>query len=301
MTTLCVPSATIAAGLDGLGVEVCCWDWAEPPPAGAATAQIVVPPYMAGPPDPARLAQLPSARVIQVLSAGYEPWEPVLRPGMVLCNGRGIHGASTAELAVGGAIALLRRLPYFLDRQRAATWSPARTDGLAGKRVLVLGAGDIGQRVATAVAAFGAEPTLAGRSARAGVVAGTDVPALLPGVHVVVVALPHSPQTHHLVDAAFLAALPDGALLVNVARGGIVDTDALLAELHARRLFAFLDVTEPEPLPEGHPLWSAPNVLLTPHVGGGTTGWSERAIALLRDQVRRYLAGEPLQNVVARG
>jgi phosphoglycerate dehydrogenase-like enzyme len=113
--------------------------------------------------------------------------------------------------------------------------------------------------------------------------------------------LPHTPRTHHLVDAPFLAAMPDGAMLVNVARGPIVETEALVAELTARRLHAFLDVTDPEPLPQGHPLWSAPNLLLTPHVGGGTRGWQRRAYALARAQLRRYLAGEELLNVVRGG
>lgn len=117
----------------------------------------------------------------------------------------------------------------------------------------------------------------------------------------VVVALPHTAETHRLVDAPFLAAMPDGAMLVNIARGGIVDTSALLAELQARRLRAFLDVTDPEPLPAEHPLWDAPNLLLTPHVGGGTLGWQRRAYALVRDQLLRYCAGEPLANEVVQG
>lgn len=301
MISVCVPSEAVAAALDGLAVQVCCWDWQGAAPDGAAASEFVVPPYMSGPPDPRRLDELPAARVLQLLSAGYEPWEPVLRPGMVLCNGRGIHGASTAELAVGGLIAVLREFPANLDRQRRATWVQEHTDGLAGKRVLVLGAGDIGMRVATAVGAFEAETTLVGRTPREGVLAGADVPRLLADHDVVVVAVPYSAQTHRLVDAAFLAAMPDGAVLVNVARGPIVDTEALLAELRAGRLRAFLDVTDPEPLPDGHPLWTAPNVLITPHIGGGTTGWQQRADALLRAQVARYLAGESLQNVVARG
>jgi phosphoglycerate dehydrogenase-like enzyme len=139
------------------------------------------------------------------------------------------------------------------------------------------------------------------RSARAGVRPIADLPALLPEHDVVAIAVPHTPNTTRLVDAAFLAAMPDGALLVNIARGGIVDTDALLAELTARRLHAFLDVTDPEPLPAGHPLWAAPNLLLTPHVGGGTRGWQRRAYQLVREQVLRFHAGEPLRNRVAHG
>jgi phosphoglycerate dehydrogenase-like enzyme len=198
-------------------------------------------------------------------------------------------------------LAVLRELPHLVAEQTAHRWAPVHTDGLDGKRVLVLGAGDIGRRVAAAVAPLDATATLIARTARGEVGALADVPRLLPAHDVVVVALPHTPLTHRLVDAAFLAAMPDGALLVNVARGPVVDTGALLAELTTRRLRAFLDVTDPEPLPAGHPLWNAPNLLLTPHVGGGTAGWQRRAYALVRAQLARYLAGEELANVVREG
>jgi phosphoglycerate dehydrogenase-like enzyme len=167
--------------------------------------------------------------------------------------------------------------------------------------VLLVGAGDIGERIKAAVEAFGADTALVARTAREGVQPITGLAALLPDSHVVVIAVPHTPETHRLVDAAFLAAMPDGALLVNIARGGIVDTDALLAELMSGRLRAFLDVTDPEPLPAEHPLWSAPNLLLTPHVGGGTRGWEDRAYRLVREQVLRLRDGEPLENQVTAG
>jgi phosphoglycerate dehydrogenase-like enzyme len=146
---------------------------------------------------------------------------------------------------------------------------------------------------------LGAEVTLVARRSRDGVRAFTELPSLLPEHQVVVIAVPYTTQTHHLVDADFLATMPDGALLVNVARGAIVDTDALLAELTSQRLHAFLDVTDPEPLPADHPLWDAPHLQLTPHVGGGTFGWQRRAYRLVREQVIRLHRGEPLQNVVA--
>ncbi len=244
---------------------------------------------------------LPQLQVIQLVSAGVEPWLPVVPDGVVLCNGRGVHGGSTAELAVAGMLAILRRLPDFLDQQRAGVWEPHQAVGLTGRRLLVLGAGDIGRRIGAAAEAFDAEVTFVARTAREDVRALTDLPALLPDHDVVAIAVPHTPETTGLVDAAFLAAMPDGALLVNIARGGIVDTDALLAELSARRLYAFLDVTEPEPLPAGHPLWPSPNLLLTPHVGGGTDGWERRAYRLVREQVLRFHAGADLHNRVEHG
>ena len=303
MITACVPSAEVAEALAGLdraaGVDVLVWEERDHPPAGLERVEFLVPPYMAGPLPAEALAGMPRLRVIQLLSAGYDRWQALVPAGVTLCNGRGIHGGSTAELAVGGLIAVLRELPRFHDQQRAGHWDAHRTDGLDGKRVLVLGAGDIGARVATAVEAFGARATLVARTARPGVQTLDAVPGLLPAHEVVVVALPHTPQTERLVDARFLALMPDGACLVNVARGAIVDTEALLAELGARRLSAFLDVTDPEPLPDGHPLWQAPNLLLTPHVGGGTRGWQERAYRLVRAQLERFAAGEPLANVVS--
>jgi phosphoglycerate dehydrogenase-like enzyme len=196
---------------------------------------------------------------------------------------------------------LLRELPQFARAQQEHRWDERHTDGLAGKRVLVLGAGDIGRRIAGAVELFGADVTLVARRAREGVRAVSELPELLPQHDVVAVAVPQTPETKRIVDARFLAAMPDGALLVNIARGTIVDTDALLAELNAGRLSAFLDVTDPEPLPPDHPLWDAPNLLLTPHVGGGTTGWQRRAYGLVREQVIRFHNGEPLSNVVVAG
>jgi phosphoglycerate dehydrogenase-like enzyme len=244
---------------------------------------------------------MPRLRLVQLLSAGVEPWPSLIPPGVTLCNGRGVHGASTAELAVAGVLSALRRLPEFREQQHAHRWHRMSSDGLDGRRVLVVGAGDIGARIAAAMRPLGADVTLVARHAREGVRPVLDLPELLPSADVVVIAVPRTSETERLVDAAFLAALPDGALLANVARGEVVDTAALLAELSAGRLRAFLDVTSPEPLPPDHPLWEAPNVVITPHVGGGTRGWQARAYRLVREQLLRDRAGEPLANVVTDG
>lgn len=279
-------------------VEVVIWDGTGQPPPGAERVEFFVARYDAPPPPADALTRLPALRVVQLSSAGYEAWEPLLPEGVRLCNGRGVHGASTAELAVAGLLATLRELPAFLDAQRAHDWRDAQTEGVTGKRVVVVGAGDIGRRVADALRPFDAEITMVARTARDGVLGIDELGGLLPRTDVLVLALPASSDTERMVDAEFLAALPDGAVLVNVARGRIVDTDALLAELTSRRLRAFLDVTDPEPLPAQHPLWDAPNLLLTPHVGGGTHGWQQRAYRLVREQIQRYARGEPLANVV---
>lgn len=298
-----VPSTAAREALGELGdIEVLIWDGRGPRPSDAERIEFFVGQYNAAPPDAAALAGLPALRVVQLLSAGVDPWLGVVPPGVQLCNGRGVHGASTAELAVAGMLAMLRELPHFEQTRRARVWDHARTSaGLTGRRVLVVGAGDIGQRIAAAARIFDAATTLVARTARDGVRAITELPQLLPDHDVVALAVPLTPQTRRLVDAAFLAALPDGALLVNVARGPVVDTDALLAELHTGRLRAVLDVTDPEPPPPDHPLWDAPNLLLTPHIGGGTAGWQRRAYALVREQLLRFHDGLPLHNVVEYG
>src|SRR3954452_24058887 len=191
-----------------------------------------------------------------------------------------------------------RSLPFFARGREAGRWSSATHSSLVGARVLVVGAGDIGRAIGRMMAGFDVDLTYVARTARDGVRSTADLPRLLPDADVVIVVVPLTPETRGMVDAGFLAAMKDGALLVNAARGVIVDTAALLAELTAGRLRAAVDVTDPEPLPEGHPLWSAPGLLLTPHVGGAVPQTNARAAAAVVDQIGRILAGEPLANEV---
>ena len=294
---VCVPAEIDREALDAVeGVQLIVWDGTGDPPAGAADTEFLLGGYMGAAPD--LLGAMPRLEVIQLVSAGVERWLPHVPAGVTLCNGRGVHGSSTAELAVAGILALTRRLPFFLSEQASRRWTQQPTADLDEKRLLVLGAGDIGRRAAAALEVFGVSTTYVARTARDDVRAWADVPALLPDTDIVLIAVPLTDDTRGVVDSGFLAALPDGAIVANIARGAVVDTDALLAELTSGRLSAFLDVTEPEPLPADHPLWSAPNVLITPHVAGGTTGWQRRAYRLVREQLARYAAGEPLQNVV---
>jgi phosphoglycerate dehydrogenase-like enzyme len=217
---------------------------------------------------------------------------------VTLCAGKGIHGGSTAELAVAMILALVRDLPTYTAQQARGEWRRHRPDTVAGRHVLVLGAGDIGSRVAATFESLDARVTLAARTKHVGL---DEARELLPTVDVLVVALPLTDATADLVDETWLSRLPDGAIVVNVARGPIVDLASLTAEATRGRLRAALDVTDPEPLPHDHPLWTAPGVLVTPHVGGGATGWQARAVALVEDQVRRLLAGEPLLHQVVAG
>ncbi len=259
-------------------------------------------PYLAGT-APARLmAGMPSLRVAQTLTAGVDDVRPLVPEGVTLCNAKGVHDASTAELAVALALAALRGIP---DHVRAAErGSLGRTT--RGRRWPTAGCCSWAT-ARWARRSSGGWPASSARYAgwRAGRRTG-DVPVepfealagLLPWAEVVILTVPMTDQTRGLVDARFLAALPDGALVVNVARGTVVVTDDLLAEVTSGRLLAALDVTDPEPLPPDHPLWSAPGVLISPHVGGDTTAFLPRALRLVEDQLHRYAEGRPLENVI---
>ena len=275
------------------------WSGEGPLPEGVEEVELFVAPYDKGRrPIRAGIAAMPHLKVLQLLSAGVDSVQPLVPEGVTLCNGRGLHDASTSELALTLVLAAQRGIPQFVHSQAQGEWRPQTCDGLADRTVLILGHGSIGAALERRLAGFEVEVLRVARRAREGVHDLQSLPELLPRADVVIVLVPATEQTRGLVDASFLAAMKDGALLVNVARGTVVDQDALLAELTAGRLRAALDVTDPEPLPEGHPLWSAPGLLVTPHVGGGTAAMAPRAKALVEEQLRRYSAGEPLLNVI---
>ena len=298
-----VPSRAIARAVEAVSPRIRAYriDAEDGPPTGeAARAQVWVPRSGGASLPPGFVEALPRLRLVQLLSAGAERFVGRLPEGVLLCNARGAHTPSTAEWAVAATLAAQRGIPFFVREQAAGRWSSTTFSSLVGARVLVVGAGDIGRTIGRMLAGFDVELTYVARTARDGVRSTAELPELLPHADVVILIVPVTPETTGMVDAAFLAAMPDGALLVNAARGVVVDTDALLAELSAGRLRAALDVTDPEPLPEGHPLWSVPGLLLTPHVGGAVPDTNERAAAAVTDQLARILAGEPLVNVVDR-
>jgi phosphoglycerate dehydrogenase-like enzyme len=295
-----VPSGELAEAVAALSPRLRAHRWhpSDGAPAGeAAQAQVLVP--RGGDDLPADLlAVLPRLRLVQLTSAGAERFAGRLPEGVVLCNARGAHTPATAEWAVAAALAAQRGIPHFTREQDAGRWSPRTDHTMVGARVLVVGAGDIGRTIGAMLAGFDVDLTYVARTARDGVHGTEELPRLLPTADVVILIVPVTPETTGMVDAAFLAAMADDALLVNAARGVVVDTDALLAELGSGRLRAALDVTDPEPLPAGHPLWQAPGLLLTPHVGGAVPETEQRATAAVTEQLARVLAGEPLQNVV---
>lgn len=281
------------------GVEVDVYDGAGEPPGSIGAVELYVLPYMVGP-GPARLmSAMPSLRVAQTLTAGVDDVRPLVPADVTLCNARGVHDASTAELAVALMLASLRGIPDFVRNAEHGRWDGNRRDSLADRTVLIVGYGSVGEAVDRRLAGFECDVRRVARSARDGVEPFAALPELLPRADVVVLTVPMTDETRGMVDARFLARMRDGALLVNVARGPVVRTDDLLAEVTTGRLRAALDVTDPEPLPPDHPLWSSPGVLVSPHVGGNTTAFRPRALRLVVDQVRRYAAGAPLANVIS--
>lgn len=291
---------------DGLptGVEVVRGDPGRQPDLdGYDRVRFFVPHYEGGFDWSETLSRMTSLEVVQTQTAGVDNVLPHLPDGVALCNARGVHDASTAELAVGLLIACLRGIPDFVRAQGSAHWAYARRPALADSTVLILGAGSIARALRRRLLPFEVDVLRVGTRGREdaeGVVHGSDdLPRLLPSADAVVALVPLTDATRHLVDAPFLGRMKDGAVLVNVARGPIVDTEALLAETSSGRLLAGLDVTDPEPLPADHPLWHAPGVLISPHVGGATTAMFPRVHALLREQLTRYAAGAPLDNMVA--
>lgn len=267
---------------------------------------------------------LRGVKVVQCLLAGVDWITPWLPKDIVLCDGQGIHNTPVAEWIVGAILASLKRFPEFRDRQREQVWHgqvrensgaddsaptglrpehgwlPYRIlgDELENKQVLIVGYGGIGAEVERRLQPFDVEVVRIARKARQGVSAIGDLAKMLPDADVVVLLVPLTKETRGMMNTEMFGHMKTGALLINAARGPVVDTDSLLTQLHSGRIHAVLDVMNPEPLPKGHPLWSAPNCFITPHVAGSVEGFALRGYRFAAAQVRRYLAGEPLENRV---
>ncbi len=299
-----VPHERIAAAIRDLpGVDVIVRDARSVAtgagPAGIDEVEFYVPEFFLSRDGIVAMERLPKLRVVQTQTAGVDKLLPHIPAGVTLCNARGVHDAGTAEWVVTAILAALRQFDHFAREQAVAHWDYRFTDCLDGKTVLIVGYGAIGAAVEQRLAGFELEVRRVARNPRPGVAAVSDLPRLLPAADVVVVLAPVTPDTIGMVDAEFLRRMHDGALLVNAARGSLVVTGALLAELQRGRLRAALDVTDPEPLPPGHPLWTAPNVLITPHVAGSTPASERRMLRLIREQAGRHVRGEPLANVIS--
>jgi phosphoglycerate dehydrogenase-like enzyme len=291
----------MAAALPPLpeGVEVLVWKMDSPAPRDAI--DIVVPPYMSVGDILPRLGGV-RTRLVQGQSIGYDTVAENLPPGHVFANAASVHETSTAELALALTLASQRHLPTFVRAQTEHRWASEFAASLADRRVLLLGYGGVGKAVAARLAPFEVELTVVAHRARiedgVAVHSVDELPSLLPATEILILTLPGGEATRQIVDDAVLSALPDDALVVNVGRGSLIDTEALTDHVTRGRIRAALDVTDPEPLPAEHPLWDQPGALIVPHVGGASSAMHPRAIRLLRTQIERMLAGEPPLNVV---
>ena len=260
-----------------------------------------VPTYLGGRPALELTKKMPYLKVLQVPNAGYDDALEFLRPGIALCNGRGIHDDSTAELAVGLTIASLRGFATFVRDQDKGEWVNKNYESINDRKIGIVGFGSIGSTIARMLSGFSVEIVAFTQSGRDNTNAITDLDKHLPTLDVVILILPLTKESKHLFDARRLALMKDGALLVNVARGPIVDTQALIKELNSGRITAGLDVTDPEPLPKDHPLWKAKGVLISPHVGGNSSAFEKRARKLIESQLNLLVQGKPLNNVIVAG
>ncbi|MEO9094548.1 MAG: 2-hydroxyacid dehydrogenase [Microbacteriaceae bacterium] len=298
-----VPGQTLRTALGAVpdGVEII--EWKMTGPAPTERIDIVVPPYM-DQVSTLGLLENVNARLVQSQSIGFDGVADALPKGQVFANATTVHETSAAELTLALILAAQRGIPGFVRAADEGRWAPARHESLADRTVLLVGHGGLGQAIEQRLLPFECEVVRVARTARSDargpIHAIDELPELLPAADIVVVAVPLDESTTHLVDRAFLGRMRDGGLLVNIARGPVADTAAILDEARSGRLRFALDVTDPEPLPNGHPLFALPNVLITPHVGGASTAMMPRMARLLRRQIERMLAGDDPDNVVIR-
>lgn len=269
--------------------------------AAMADVTFYVPRYMSGLAGLEPIRGMSSLRHVQLPNAGYDDAVAFRREGLTFCNARGVHDISTAELALGLMIASLREIDKFVLAQSSGQWLQGPRPSLAYKKVALVGFGSIGQTIGRMLEPFNVDLHAFTRSGSNGTHTMAELDGLLPTFDVVILILPATPQTVNLMDQRRLGLMKDGALLVNVARGTIVDTDALVGELESGRIRAALDVTNPEPLPADHRLWHAPGVIISPHVGGNSSAFEPGMRALLATQFSRLAAGEELINIVMEG
>ncbi|WP_026550900.1 2-hydroxyacid dehydrogenase [Arthrobacter sp. Br18] len=308
ISTLTVPSLELRDALAGSSPDIRVVHWnLSSDPEGVARGDIdaVVLPYGGGgDPGPA-LASVPQLKLVQTQSTGYDGVPELVSSGTAIATAAGVHAAATAELAVGLALASLRGIDVAVRNQQRAVWDSRRYAGLADRRVLLVGVGGIGVEIQRRLEPFEVVLTRVGSSARddasGHVHAGDELAGLAPHHDVVIVITPLSDATRGLISREVLAAMPDGALLVNVARGPVVDTEALTKEVAAGRLRAAIDVVDPEPLPADHPLWKLEGAIITPHVGGNTGAFWPRIVRLLDQQIRLLGKGEAPVNLVQAG
>jgi phosphoglycerate dehydrogenase-like enzyme len=276
------------------GVDLIVWRPGDP--AVGRTLDLLVMPYTVSYHSLAGLGE--QVRHIQSQSLGYDGAGQFVPSGVTFSNAVGVHEAPTAEMAITLILASQRGWPAVGRNQQAENWDRPTWPGLIGQRVLLIGVGGIGREFEKRIAGFDVELTRVARTARTDIHGIDELPALLPSADIVVLAIPLNDETRGLVDEAFLDQLPAGALVVNVSRGPIVDTDALVEHLRSGAVRSALDVVDPEPLPSGHPLWSLPGSLISPHLGGAVQSMNTRVDPLVREQIDLLVRGESPKNIV---
>jgi phosphoglycerate dehydrogenase-like enzyme len=263
-----------------------------------AEISLYVPTYMGGAKALSHTKKMPNLKLLQLLMAGYEDALACMREGQLLANARGVHDFSTSELAISMMLAHFKNHKEFAANQKNSTWNHKTAGSLYGKKIGIIGAGSIGSKMASMLATFETSVEMYASHARGNI---KSIETLLPDVPTLdclVIIVPLTEKTRNLVDAKILGAMKDGSLFVNVARGPVVNTDDLIAELRKERIFAALDVTDPEPLPTDHPLWQLPNCQIIPHVGGDSEAFEPQARKFLEQQFKEIAEGKPLKNEI---
>lgn len=305
--TVTFPSAELLNAVEPLpdGMRGAVWDLqGEPQDIEPTDVEAVVLPHGMGIPA-GLMRKAPGLKLVHTQTTGYDGIREAVGEGVAVASADGLHAESTAELALALILASLRGIDDAVRSKADASWVQVPRLSLLDRKVLLIGVGGIGTEIAARLAPFGVELTRVASTARedeAGHVHGSDeLVQLAAEAEVLVIITLLNEHTRHLVNAEVLAAMPDGALVVNVARGAVVDSEALTAEVVSGRLHAALDVFDPEPIPADHPLWTSNNAIITPHVGGRSSALMPRMVRLLKDQLTRVAAGELPRNLVQAG
>ncbi len=260
--------------------------------------EIYIPRYMGGAKVLNEIANFPNLKVVQMLTAGYEDALPHMRSGIRLCNAKGVHDQSTAELGVALIASHFLGIKSYIKNMETGKWDGAQRDSLYRKNIAIVGAGSVGQRLKDILERFRVEITFFARSARQGVLAITELSSRIADFDAVVLILPLTNESRHLITSKELEKMKRGALLVNLARGAVVKTEDLVVALKQDKIAAALDVTDPEPLPSDHELWRLPNVIISPHVGGNSSAFEPQAREFLEKQFARYANSGQLINEI---
>lgn len=280
------------------------WDLESTPGTTLEEIDIAILPYMSNPQTLKNIRKAPNVKIVQTQTTGFDGMVDLIGDRANINTAAGVHAAATAEMAIGLAIASLRGYPHAVRDQQQGRWNPQQWPGLADRTVALVGVGGIGEEIRKRLEPFEVNLLRFGSTARTDehgeVFATSDLASRAAEIEVLILIVPLNDSTHHLVDADLLAKLPDGATVVNVARGPVVDTDAIVAEVASGRLNMASDVFDPEPLPADHPLWQHPNALVIPHNGGNTKAFFPRMVKLLKKQVQAWAAGNDGENLVHR-